>query len=225
MGLLTSKKATATTPQVVTLIIDDSGSMSGNKSKQATDAAQDMVITMQSANQGSSWSRYLLNICKFGSGVTPLANAAKPEEIDLGILDFSGSSGTTHMYSALDWGADSLQESLNRCRNEAPNYDEVNTPSPLCVFFSDGANNGPDPAPAAQALKSIPFKGGSIDVVACGIGMSSEDFQIMGIIASHQDLVVNIDPEKLAEFIAEVGATAIKSESPVKLIEKAKKMV
>ncbi|MGE5341799.1 MAG: vWA domain-containing protein [Candidatus Omnitrophota bacterium] len=224
MGLQKTKRATAFTPQVVTLIIDDSGSMSGNKANQVTAAVQDMVITMQSANQGSSWSRFILNICKFGSNVTPIVMAAKPEEIDLSVLRFDGSSGLTEMHWALEWGRSALENSLNRCRNEAPNYDEVNTPSPLCVFFSDGANTGPDVRPAAQSLKTVYFKGGQIDVVACGIGMDSGSLIVMEQISSQPDLSVNIDPDTIADFIAAVGATAMKSENPRKLVERSKRM-
>jgi TRAP-type uncharacterized transport system substrate-binding protein len=76
--------ATALTPQVVTLIVDDSGSMSGAKAQDATEAIKNLVITMQSGNQGSTGYRFLLNIAKFGSGTTALAQAARSESISLG---------------------------------------------------------------------------------------------------------------------------------------------
>lgn len=80
---LTTKKATSLTPQVVTLIVDDSASMSGTKADQVTKAIQDVVITIQASNLGSKGYRFLLNIAKCGSTVIPLAEAARPESVSL----------------------------------------------------------------------------------------------------------------------------------------------
>lgn len=75
----TTKKATTLTPQVVTLIVEDSGSMFGAKADQVTKAIQALVITIQAGNLGSMGYRFLLNIAKFGSSVIPLAEAARPD--------------------------------------------------------------------------------------------------------------------------------------------------
>jgi hypothetical protein len=40
-------------------------------------------MTMQSWNQVATGSRYFLNIGKFGTAATPIAEAAKPEEVSL----------------------------------------------------------------------------------------------------------------------------------------------
>jgi uncharacterized protein YegL len=220
MAFLTEKKATSSTPQVVTLIIDDSGSMEGSKAHQATAAVQDMVITLQSGTLGASWARFVLNIARFGDGVTTLALAAMPSEIDVGSLSFEGRSGQTEMANALEWGAQAVQKALERCRREAPHYEEDKAPSPLCVFFSDGANTGRDVTAAAKMLKAIPFKGGAVDVVACGIEVDPSSFAVMQSIASRPDLAVNIDPASLGDFIAAVGATVVKGENPRVLTEK-----
>ena len=53
MTLSNQKWASVYHPQVVTLIIDDSGSMAGDKSKQAAEAVQDLVVQLQSDNQGA----------------------------------------------------------------------------------------------------------------------------------------------------------------------------
>jgi uncharacterized protein YegL len=216
---LTTKKATALTPQVVTLIVDDSGSMSGQKAQDATVAMKNLVITMQSGNQGSTGYRFLLNIAKFGSATTSLAEAARPESISLGSLSFTGDSGGTDMPPALAWAVNAVQKGLAECRN-IPGYSEEGSPNPLVVFFSDGGNTGSDVGSNAQALKSLSFGGGSIDIVAVGIGMTSQDFPVMERIASRPELAVNIDPAELPAFIADVGATALKGETPDKLIEK-----
>ena len=216
---LTTKKATALSPQIVTMIVDDSGSMSGAKADEVTKAMQDLVTTMQASNQGSTGYRFLLNIAKFGSSTIPLAEAARPETVAMDQLVFTGDSGGTEMPEALTWASEALKKALAECKNIA-NYAEEGSPNPLVVFFSDGANTGGDVGAPAQALKSIPFTGGPIDVVAVGIGMDQKDFPVMEQIASRADLAVNIDPSQLAEFLADVGATVLRSESPRALIDK-----
>lgn len=118
---LTNKKATSRSPQVVTLIVDDSGSMSGAtpagpKNEQATSAAKQLVMTMQSWNQGSAGSRYILNIAKFGSSTIPIAEAAKPEAVSLNNLVFAADSGGTEMPEALSWASQALQKALAECK-------------------------------------------------------------------------------------------------------------
>lgn len=222
MGLLTQKKATANTPQVVTLIIDDSESMSWdhNKADQATQAVQDLVIQMQGWDLQSSGFRYLLNIAKFGDDITPIAEAAAPGEIDLSALIFLGESGTTQMGNALQWANITLQNSLDKCR-QIPGYNEPDSPNPLVIFFSDGENYDDAAGIVSEAnnLRSIAFQGGGIDVVAVGIGMEQQHFKIMQDIASKPDLAINIDPDKLGDFISEAAQTIGKSQPPENLVD------
>ena len=224
MAFLTTKKATSNTPQVVTLIVDDSGSMEGDKARQATAAMQDMVIQMQSSNLNASGSRFLVNVAKFGDRPTPIAVAAKPSEVDLSVLNFGAESGKTDIPAALAWGTQAVTAALDRCRKD-PLYREDESPTPIVVFFSDGANTGGDVGPAAAALKSIPFHVGQIDIVACAIGMEPGDFPIMQAIASRPDLAVNIDPAKLGDFIAEVGATVLNNRRAESLIDNSRQML
>jgi uncharacterized protein YegL len=218
---LTAKKATSLTPQIVTLVVDDSGSMSNDgKATQATEAMRDLLITMQAGSQGATGFRFLLNVAKFGSMTTPLAEAARPEAISLDQLAFAGDSGGTDMVGALTWAAGAVNAALAECKR-IPGYNEKAAPNPLVFFFSDGKNeSGGDVRPAADILRRLPFAGGAVDVVAIGVGMDASDFPVMEQIASRPDLAVNIDPSQLAEFIADVGATVQKGESPSLLVDK-----
>ena len=221
MAFSKSKKASGQKPQVVTLIVDDSGSMQGDKAKQATAALQDMVLQMQAYDQGTATFRFLLNIASFGDEPHPIAEAATPKEINVGLLNFTGSSGGTDMPAALKWGARALQQALDRCRASSY-YEEAGAPNPLCVFFSDGENTGGDVEPPATAFKSVPFKGGDVDIIACGIGMQPKDFAVMQKIASRSELAVNIDPDHLGDFIADVEASVYKGEDPKNIAERAR---
>jgi uncharacterized protein YegL len=223
VAFLTEKKATSTTPQVVTLVVDDSGSMEGDKARQATAALQDMVIQMQSGNLSASGSKFVVNIAKFGDQPTTIALAARPSEVDLSVLMFAGESGKTDIPLALQWASSAVAQALERCRRE-PLYREAESPTPLVVFFSDGANTGAEVGPAAAALKSIPFNAGTIDIVACAIGMEPGDFPLMQSIASRPDLAVNIDPSKLGDFIAEVGVTVLNNRRVESLVDNSRQM-
>ncbi|GEM_PF-5935334 len=219
MGFLTHKRATSHTPQVIALIIDDSGSMRENdKATQATASVQDLLIQLQASTQGASGWRFLLNIAKFGDNITEIAVASPPLEIDFNSIAFAATGGATEMPKALQWAAWAIEQSLHKCR-QLPGYDETNAPNPLCVFFSDGKNTSRDSVPnSAMALRSIPFTGGNVDVVACGIGMNPNDFPIMQQIASRPELAANIDPYRLGDFIAEVGATVQYDRNAVDLL-------
>lgn len=207
---ITTKKANSESPQIVTLIVDDSGSMSdASKCQQATAAIQQLVMEIQAGNLGSGAYRYLVNIAKFGDSVTPLAECSPPDTIDINDLQFTADSGGTTMVSALDWATAATERSIKQIR-AIPRFKEEAAPNPIVVFFSDGENTGPDVTQASTRLKSLKMAGGSVDVVACGIGMSQAAFDnVMKVIASREDLAVNINPSQLGDFIAEVKKTVV----------------
>lgn len=204
------KKANSESPQIVTLVVDDSGSMSADsKCAQATEALRQMVMEIQGNNMGAGGYRYLVNIAKFGDEVTPIAECAAPNTIDLNSLQFTADSGGTEMAPALEWAAAVTDRSLTKLR-ALPKFREEAAPNPIVVFFSDGENTGPDVTSPAQKLRSLKLVGGNVDVVACGIGMTQEAFEnVMKVIASKEELAVNIDPSELGNFIAEVRKTVV----------------
>jgi uncharacterized protein YegL len=216
------KRATAHHPQIVILLIDDSGSMAEEgKCQQVTDAVQDMVITMQSLNLGTHGYRFLLNICKFGDAPAELALARSPSQVNVDLLVFDGSSGGTEMEPALRWAEGALNQSLQRCRS-IPNYQEELAPNPICVFLSDGECTGEDPASAARAVRSIPFKEGEVDVFAVGVGMRDEHFEVMKTIASRPEYAIRIDAEGVADFLGDVGNTVVVGAGAADLAARAK---
>ena len=208
---LTSKRATPITPQIVTIVVDDSGSMQGDKARQASAGMRDLVISMQSGNQSSHGFRFLINLAKFGTETIEIARAVPPEDITLDKLQFDGSSGGTEMVHALIWAREALSAAIAKCQ-QIPGYVEQRAPTPLVVFLSDGADQGADIHAAANALRAVTFAGVNVDVVAVGIGTEPRDFSIMERIASRSSLAANINPEELSQFLATVGATVEKLE-------------
>jgi len=217
---ITTKVANSQSPQIVTIVVDDSGSMSADsKCTQATEALKQLVMEVQGGNMGSGGYRYLVNIAKFGDEVTPLAECATPDTIDVDKLNLNGESGGTDMAPALEWASGVIDRSLKQLR-ALPKFKEEASPNPIVVFFSDGENTGPDVAAPAQKLKSIKMVGGNVDVVACGIGMTQDAFEnVMKVIASKEELALNIDPSELGSFIAEVKKTVIHGGSAVDLVQ------
>lgn len=217
---LTTRIANSQSPQIVTLVVDDSGSMStDSKCTQATEALKNLVMEIQGGNMGTGGYRYLVNIAKFGDEVTPLAECAAPNTIDIDTLNFAGESGGTEMAPALEWASAVTDRSIKQLR-ALPKFKEEAAPNPIVVFFSDGENTGPDVTAPAQKLKSLKMVGGNIDVVACGIGMTQEAFDtVMKVIASKEDLAVNINPSELGNFIAEVRKTVIQGGSAQDLVQ------
>lgn len=215
------KIASSMHPQIVAMLIDNSGSMAEEgKCQQVTEAVQDMVTTMQSMNLGSSAYRFLMNICAFGDSARTLALAATPRELDVDSLTFLGDDGATNMHLALDWAKDAVQKSLDRCRTEIRGFQEEKAPNPLCVILSDGENTGPDVSESAHALQSVRLTNGSIDVVAVGVGMGDQHFEVMKLIASRPEQAFQIDPGGIADFLSNVGSTIVDSKPVSQLAAK-----
>jgi hypothetical protein len=214
------KRANAYKPQCVTLVIDNSNSMAEKgKAEQVTSAVQDMVITMQSLNIGTKGFRFLLNLGSFGDSCQGLAVAASPAEVDVDKLVFRGDSGGTDIPVALAWAEGAVKKALERCR-KLPNYQEELAPNPICIFLSDAENTGGAVTAAASSLHSIPFRGGCVDVFAVGVGMQDEHFKTMTEIASRPEYAIRIDPEGIAEFLAEVHGTIVESSDVARLAAK-----
>jgi uncharacterized protein YegL len=209
------KQATSYTPQVVVIVMDDSGSMNepcsgtDSKAKVASKGIRQLVMNIQADNVGGKICRYYLSLAKFGDDVTPLVEAQSPTDVRLSLIDFKGESGSTNMISALEWVIKAITGSLAMIRASVPSYHEERTPPPVVLFFSDGENTGPDVSEAAKRIHNVPFQGDKAMVVACGIGMKPEHFEVMRSIASLPELAANIAVEQLGEFIAEVGTSAV----------------
>jgi hypothetical protein len=201
-----NKYARSMHPQIITVIVDDSVSMQGTKAKEATEAVQDFLITVQAKNMGASrGSRYLLNIAKFGCDVIQVAVAKRPEDVDITQVVFEGKSGQKKIVAGLRWAEEALNASLKYCRS-LPDYFEEESPNPLCVVLTTGLENTPldEVMQSAQALKSVPFRGGQVEVVVLGIGLRREDFATAQTIASDPAGVIKFDPNVVLERLASV---------------------
>jgi uncharacterized protein YegL len=216
----TPNKATSTTPQIVILVMDDSGSMEevvpggGVKAKMASEGIRQVVMEMQAVNVGGRGSRFYVSLLKFGDHAAVMAEAEPPSGIKLRTINFEGKSGGTDMAAALKAVADVLGRSLTKVR-QIQGYREKDSPAPLVLFFSDGENTGGAVDAVSRQIRQVPFEGGAVQVVAVGIGMRQEHFAVMKGIASSPELAVNLDPAALPQFLADVGTTFFDSSASV----------
>ena len=75
---------------------------------------------------------------------------------------------------------------------------------------------------AVNVLHSCQVKEGSVDLIAVGVGMQDEHFEIMKRIASKPDYAIRIESEGIAEFLSEVASTVLQSTTVGQLATKAR---
>ena len=100
---VTRKRATSLTPQVITVVAQDSGSMAGDKARAALCNLLDLVIGFQAADLGTRTFRYLLSIARFGAEVSPICVAVLPREVRLDTIKLSADLGSRNPALALEW--------------------------------------------------------------------------------------------------------------------------
>jgi hypothetical protein len=174
---LISKRTPSLPPDIVTLIMDDSGSTT----VATRESADRLLMTMQSWIPGAGGSPYFLDLAQFGTAVPHRRGCQTGRMSHLNKPAF----GDNGMAGAKVRAVPSLHKAFVDCNG----YSGEACPDPLALFFSDG-ETGPD--------ASV-----SVDVVAIGIGMDQKDFAIMEAIAWRPGPIVNVDPQEVREFVAD----------------------
>src|SRR4051794_8482230 len=132
MGVtMPADRITSASPWHVVLIIDDSGSMSGEPASQINDGLRSMVAEMEVIAKGTK-PYFKISIVAFGDNADVLAEAKGERDIDINqIANFSGSRGTTKCSEAFERATEILK------RNPGKDTDF----RPYVFFFSDGVPN------------------------------------------------------------------------------------
>ena len=213
----TQKLATSYSPQILVFLVDNSGSMSDPgvdkttpKCETATEALRQVVMQLQADSVNAGANRYFVSIAAFGDEVVPLAEAKGPLEIeDVESIQLDGNGGYTRMAAALEWAQQAVTGSLVIMRNTVSGYVEERTPAPVVILVTDGDNTDKehDPVAAAGSLRAIHFEGDTVRVVAAGIAMQDEHFELMRRVASSPEYAVNLRLEDFGSFIASAGTS------------------
>jgi uncharacterized protein YegL len=144
------RQAKQSRPQLVCVLADNSGSMSGEKAQAATDGIREMIMECQSRGPaGPDRSYFKLLLIRFDSdaAVEPQCDLAPVRKIDPDQIEIPGDGGQTNITAALQLALDRLRPYLQSLHDHP---ERAEHPVPLVILFSDGDHNvGAGPQPVA----------------------------------------------------------------------------
>jgi len=188
--------ASAGNPVTICLLADDSGSMAGRASEEATESIRDFVSLMQSSCAGRG-SCFRLLLVKFGDFPSVLVDRVPILDVDLRRITLAGTSGGTDMAGALELAASRLAAAAAR----------PGALPPLVLLYSDGRPTGPDPRPAGRLLKNMAYPAGQHPLlVTCGLG-TADDSLLQGLASSPRHYRRLDRPAELRQFLRLVGTS------------------
>ena len=196
-----ASRVTSKNPWHVVLVLDDSGSMSGQPCRDLNEAIKELIDALVTASMGQK-PYFKVSVVSFGSNFNTLAEALPETDIDENVVaNFQGGSGSTNAAAALDEAARIL---LN-------NPGEETDFEPFVFFLSDGCPDNANTAlQAADKIKSLSLPSGSPRIVTLGFGSVDDSFmeglannsELYKKMASSQDIV------KLLPAIGTIGTQA-----------------
>ena len=154
--------------QPVDIIIDDSISMQGAPSQEASKAAMALLAELADPKNKDG---FRVNVIRFGSKSTMVVNSAAPESISVA---FTGNSGGTVAAPALEMAKEAEKTFISRPeRRRVPS---------IAVFMSDGALSD-----TAQAIRiANDMKQAGMTIIAIGFGPGADVSTLQSIASSPQ---------------------------------------
>ena len=213
------RKAKQNRPQVVCVLADNSGSMSGPKARAATDGIREMLLRCQTTGpSGADRSYFRVVLIRFGSTaeVDSRCNMTPVREIDADTIEVRGDGGGTNITAALELAYGGLERYMREVVE--PHEERAQHPLPLVLLFSDGHNGYGNPEPVADQIKRLNVDGAPITIACAGVSTDDSDTpdeELLRRIAS-QECYVHIDNVRmLSSFLAEVGSSGASSPQEV----------
>jgi uncharacterized protein YegL len=182
--------------QFVGIMRDCSGSMRGDKAREASEATLNLCQELASpVNKDGFWLT-CVDFSDSANLVHPLEKAASLVA-HLSPLKVGFVAGSTNITSGLELCGTVLSDSLAK-----PNAEGIRSLRPVAILLSDGVHNkGADPIPAATNLKQI------ADVVCVAFGADADETMLRNIATSDQHFVRCTSGRELRAFLAQVGLT------------------
>lgn len=195
-GLRRPNWITRNSKQHVVFVRDKSGSMSGQKAKDASAASLDLAAELaEPANKDG----FYLAVVDFASGSKVTHALEKATVLNGGVASLSVGlfgGGSTNITAGLE-DALSLLEEADRHPEEG-----VHHLKPVVIVFTDGCHNdGPDPHDAANRLKS------RADLVTVAFGSDADESLLRSLATSPQHFYRCSTGRELRSFLAAVGQT------------------
>ena len=170
--------------QNVILVRDKSGSMSGKKARDASDASLDLVAELAEPANKDGFNVALVD---FSSNSNPVHNLQKATALNGKVASLS--AGLKDALSILEEAEKHGQEGVAFLR-------------PVVIVFTDGCHNqGPGPQDVAEAMKRI------ADLVTVAFGSDADEALLRSLASSPQHFYRCSTGRELRAFLAAVGAT------------------
>lgn len=178
--------------QNVVLVRDKSGSMSGQKAKDAFEASLDLVASLSEPINKDGFN---VAVVDFSSSSKIVHNLEKATTLNGKVASLSVED-CTNITAGLEDALSILEKA------EKQNQEGVAYLRPVVIVFTDGCHNeGPDPHNVANRLKGI------ADLVTVGFGADSDDDLMRSLASTPQHFFRCSTGRELRTFLAAVGAT------------------
>jgi len=179
--------------QDVVLVRDDSGSMSGEKARDASAACVDLLTELALPSNKDGFSAAIID---FSSSSRIVHGIQKVGNLITTLQPLLGDGDLTNITAGLE---DAL--SILELRQKSPEAD-VHFLRPVTIVFTDGCHNhGPAPENAADRLKKMS------DLVTVAFGDDADEALLRRIATSSQHFYRCADGRELRSFLAAVGRT------------------
>ena len=190
-----ASRVTSKNPWHIVLVLDDSGSMSGQPCNDLNEAIKELIDALVTASMGQK-PYFKVSVVAFGSNFNTLAEAVPETDIDENVVaNFQGSSGTTNAGAALDEAARILSN----------NPGQETDFEPFVFFLSDGhPDNASTALQAADKIKNLSLPSGAPRIVTLGFGNVDDGF--MGGLANNSELYKKMaSSQDIVKFLPAIG--------------------
>lgn len=190
-----ASRVTSKNPWHMVLVLDDSGSMSGQPCADLNEAIKELIDALVTASMGQK-PYFKVSVISFGSNYQTLAEAVTENDLDENVVaNFSGNSGSTNAAAALDEAARILKN----------NPGQETDFEPFVFFLSDGhPDNAAQALQAADTIKNMSLPSGTPRIVTLGFGSVDDGF--MGSIANNSELYKKMNSSKdIVQLLPAIG--------------------
>lgn len=181
--------------QLVVLVADKSGSMRGQKAREASAAMNDLTAELADPVNKDGFN---VAVVEFSDDSKVVHKPEKASKLNGKIppLSVGFFGGATNIAAGLEDAITLLQNTRGRTERE------VTYLKPVVILFSDGCHNeGPHPNSAADRLKQL------ADVVTVAFGTDADEQLLRSLATSSQHFYRCSSGRELRNFLAAVGKT------------------
>jgi uncharacterized protein YegL len=193
-----ASRVTSNSPWHIVLVLDDSGSMTGDPAEEVNNAVTAMIDELKLMSMGMK-PYFKLSVITFGSRPEVVCEAVNEQSVDMNrAAALRGDSGSTDAAAALDEAYNLLQ------RNPGTATDFT----PYIFFLSDGApDDGTSALTAGDKLKKLSIAAGTPKLVTIGFGSVNDDF--MQKLASNPEMYKKLqDYKQIVKIFPAIGTIA-----------------